>query len=494
MHDQEGYLAMRFVGALLLAAGMGAAHAAAPTVSSTQHIILEPIREPFTGDLPQLRERRMLRVLVSFGRTGFFVDHGRPRGFEYELVRQYERFINRGVTDRRQRVQVVFVPMPHDQLLQALEDGRGDVVAAGLNITPERGRRVAFTAPYISGAKTVVVAQRAVSQRLTSVEDLAGRKIYVPPGTSYERDLTALSLRLLRQGRAPVQTMRTDRSLFNEDVLALVNGGILPLTVVDRHIAEIWAKVLPNIVVRDDLVVQDNNRIAWAVRKDNPQLRDSINEFMGSHRRGSLIGNVLFKRYYVDNPWIKNPISIEKQAKLQPLIELFRKYGNRYDFDWLALAAQAYQESRFDQKQISPAGAVGIMQVRPTTAADRRVAVSDIHELEANIHAGVKYLSWLRKRYFNSPDIDPSAQVNFTWAAYNAGPAKINRLRREAERLGLDPNRWFGHVEQVAAQEIGPETVDYVANINNYYVSYRLAFDEGKPRQEVLDRLMASAH
>lgn len=485
---------MRFVGVLLLVVGASAAQAAAPTDTSHHQVILDPIREPFTGDLPQLRERRMLRVLVSFSRTGFFVDHGRPRGFEYELVREYERFVNRGIEDRRERLQVVFVPMPHDRLLQALEDGHGDVVAAGLKVTPERNRRVAFTVPYIRDARSVVVLHKSVSDRIETLDDLAGRRVHVPPGTSYEYGLTDLSLRMMRNGKAPIRTVRTDRSLFNEDVLALVDAGIIPITVVDRHVAEVWAAALPNLVVRDDLVVSDRGRMAWAVRKGNPELRDSLDAFMRANGRGSLIGNVLFNRYYVHNRWIKNPISIEKQAKLKPLIELFQKYGNRYHFDWLALAAQAYQESRFEHERVSSAGAVGIMQVRPTTAADRRVAIRDIDQLEANIHAGVKYLAWLRKRYYSSPDIDPKAQVNFTWAAYNAGPTKINRLRRQAARMGLDPNRWFGHVEQVAAREIGPETVDYVANINNYYVSYRLAFDESKPRQQVLDRLMAAAH
>lgn len=485
---------MRFVGVLLLVVGASAAQAAAPTDTSHHQVILDPIREPFTGDLPQLRERRMLRVLVSFSRTGFFVDHGRPRGFEYELVREYERFVNRGIEDRRERLQVVFVPMPHDRLLQALEDGHGDVVAAGLKVTPERDRRVAFTVPYIRDARSVVVLHKSVSDRIETLDDLAGRRVHVPPGTSYEYGLTDLSLRMMRNGKAPIRTVRTDRSLFNEDVLALVDAGIIPITVVDRHVAEVWAAALPNLVVRDDLVVSDRGRMAWAVRKGNPELRDSLDAFMRANGRGSLIGNVLFNRYYVHNRWIKNPISIEKQAKLKPLIELFQKYGNRYHFDWLALAAQAYQESRFEHERVSSAGAVGIMQVRPTTAADRRVAIRDIDQLEANIHAGVKYLAWLRKRYYSSPDIDPKAQVNFTWAAYNAGPTKINRLRRQAARMGLDPNRWFGHVEQVAAREIGPETVDYVANINNYYVSYRLAFDESKPRQQVLDRLMAAAH
>ncbi len=484
---------MRFVRLLLLVLGASAAQSAISAIPSQHQVVLEPIRKTFTGDLPQLQDRHMLRVLVSFSRTGFFFDHGRLRGFEYELMREYERFVNRDIKNRRDRMQVVFVPVPYDELLSALRDGRGDVIAAGLTITPERSQDVAFTIPYMSDVQSVVVANRKISPQLKSLDDLAGRSVYLPPSSSHERDVTQLNLRLLQEGRAPARVVRTDRNLFNEDILGLVNAGIMPITVVDRHVAQVWSRVLPNIVVRDDLAAGKENKLAWAVRKNNPKLRASLSAFLHSHQRGTLIGNVLFNRYYVNNRWIENPISIEKQAKLRPLIELFRKYGNRYNFDWLALAAQAYQESRFDQNQVSPAGAVGVMQVRPTTAADRRVAIGDIHELEPNIHAGVKYLSWLRKRYFDSPEIDPQARVNFTWAAYNAGPAKINRLRREAARLGLDPNRWFGHVERVAAKEIGRETVDYVANINRYYVSYRIAFDESKPRQQVLDRLMAAA-
>ncbi len=270
---------------------------------------------------------------------------------------------------------------------------------------------------------------------------------------------------------------------MTEDLLEMVHAGALEATVADRHIAEAWAEVLPGIVVRGDLPIHAGGEIAWAVRRDNPELLASLNEFVRAHKRGTLLGNIFFKRYYAHSDWIKNPLVADERAKLERLIALFQKYGSEHGFDWLALAAQAYQESGLDQDKRSAAGAIGIMQLLPSTAADPAVAVSDIHLLENNIHAGAKYLAFLRDRYFDDPAIEPAARVDFAWAAYNAGPARIRKLREAAAERDLDPNRWFFHVEKIAAEEIGRETVDYVANINKYYLAYRLAYRARQDRE-----------
>jgi len=188
-----------------------------------------------------------------------------------------------------------------------------------------------------------------------------------------------------------------------------------------------------------------------------------------------LLGNMLIKRYYKNTRWIRNPTTSAEQKKLDSLKTLFKKYANKYDFDWLKIAAIAYQESGFDQNKKSAAGAVGIMQVRPATAADRNIRISDVNDLENNIHAGVKYLGFLRDRYFSDPHISSADRVNFTFAAYNAGPAKVNALRRKAVKLNLDPNKWFFNVEHVARRVIGRETVQYVANINKYFIAFKSA-------------------
>jgi membrane-bound lytic murein transglycosylase MltF len=120
---------------------------------------------------------------------------------------------------------------------------------------------------------------------------------------------------------------------------------------------------------------------------------------------------------------------------------------------------------------------VGVMQVLPSTAADPNVAIERIDELENNIHAGVRYLAFLRDRYFSDPEISPLDRNAFSWAAYNAGPAKVRKMRQQAAKMGLDPNIWFSNVEVAAARVVGREPVQYVSNIYKYYVAYRLVAD-----------------
>ena len=444
-------------------------------------ILLARAAKPFFGDLAEIRERRLLRVLVSYSKTSFFYDFGQARGFEVELAREYEKSLNQGAANV-DRVRVVFLPTPFDRLLDELGAGRGDIAAAGLTVTPERRRQVAFAAPFILDAKEVVVTGRG-GPEIGSLEDLAGLRMLVRKGSSYVAHLEALSARLEAEGLEPIQVLEADSRLVTEDLLEMVSAGAIGLSVADRHIAEAWAEVLPDLEVRDDLVIHAGSDIAWAVRPDCEDLLASLDAFVAKHEKGSFLGNIFFKRYYASSKWISNPVSPEERAKLEEHIALFQKYAARYDFDWLALAAQAYQESGLDQSRTSLAGAVGVMQLLPTTAADKNVAVADIHLLENNIHAGTKYLAFLRDRYFSDEGVEPAVRVDFAWAAYNAGPARVRRLRSKAEGRGLDPDKWFDNVERIAAEEIGRETVDYVANINKYYVAYKLQYEASQERQ-----------
>ncbi len=204
------------------------------------------------------------------------------------------------------------------------------------------------------------------------------------------------------------------------------------------------------------------------------------------------MGNILFKRYYKNSKFIKNPLTEKEREKLIQVISLFKKYALNYGFDYLAVAAQAYQESGLDNSKRSHAGAVGIMQLLPRTASGKNVNIKNIKKLENNIHAGVKYLNFIRMRYFNDPAIKPTARVDFAWAAYNAGPARINQMRKTAAKRGFDPNRWFFNVEKIAAEKIGRETVDYVANINKYFIAYKLLYDTDAKTRELLDTMTVS--
>lgn len=426
--------------------------------------LLTSVDEPFTGDLQELYQRGTIRVLVSYSKSNFFYADGHPRGFEVELFRQFEDYVNR---DRRlqDRMRIVFVTAPFDRLLTDLQGGRGDIAAAGLTITPSRRDQVAFSDPYLIDVREVIVANRSL-MNLRTLHDLAGRQVHVVAGSSYVEHLSRLSRTLEADGLAAVDIVEVESDLVAEDLLEMVNAGVFDLTVVDHHIAEAWAEVLTEIEVRSDIAINDGGAIGWAVRHENPQLRELLDAFVRENRKGTLLGNILFKRYFARSTWIRNPLSPSDRAKVEDSATVCKQHGETYDIDWLALVAQAYQESGLDQGKTSPAGAVGVLQLLPSTAADPVVGIPDITTLENNIHAGAKYMAFLRDRYFSDPEIESKARLNFAWAAYNAGPARVRRLRREAEARGLDPNRWFENVEQIAAEEIGSETVDYVRNIS----------------------------
>jgi membrane-bound lytic murein transglycosylase MltF len=199
-----------------------------------------------------------------------------------------------------------------------------------------------------------------------------------------------------------------------------------------------------------------------------------LNAFAKTIKKGSLMGNILFTRYLKNTSWARTVMTPGDRARFDETIAFFRQYAAQYGFDWLMVAALAYQESRLDQSMRSHVGAIGVMQLMPSTATDPKVGIPDIEKTENNIHAGVKYLRFLKDRYFSDEALDPLDRTLFTFAAYNAGPAKVRRLRTEARGQGLDPNVWFQNVEVIAAKRIGRETVQYVSNIFKYYVAYRL--------------------
>ncbi len=453
--------------------------------------LLSRLDKPFSGDLKEIRKRKTIRALVSYSKTNFFFDKGSPKGFEYEMLNGYDAFLNRDAKKLTDRIRIVFVPVPFSKILQYLVDGRGDIAAAGLTITPQREKLVAFTKPYLPNVKEVVILNESVKD-VQTLSDLSGKLVYMEKGTSYIQHLRELSRKLVEEGKEPIRIMVDENNLVAEDILDLVNADILKITVGEEHTAEAWAGALKNIVVRKDLTINTGGQFGWAVRKNNPELLASLDDYLKENKKGSLMGNILFKRYFKDSKWITNPLQKEEQERFDRLVSIFKRYGKMYGFDALALAAQGYQESQLNQKKISPQGAIGVMQVLPSTASDKWVDVQNIELVANNIHAGTKYLDFLRDRYFDSPEIEEAAKINFAWAAYNAGPAKINDMRRIAKERGYDPNKWFSNVEAVAAEMIGQETVQYVININKYYVAYRLLEDAQKLREEGLKSLESS--
>jgi len=431
------------------------------------------LAERWTGDLDGMVERRVLRLLTTADPVLYFVDGAEQGGLVFEAARLLEEELNRKAGSKHVRVHVVVVPMPRDQLLPALVDGRGDLAAANLTITPERQREVDFSRPAAKGIAEIVVTGPD-APALASLEDLSRQRVFVRRSSSYAESLKGLNVRLAAAGKAPVEIVAIDENLEDGDVLDLVQAGVYPITVVDRHMAKLWSQLLPEIVLRDDLVLREGGEIGWAMRKGSPKLKATVDAFLARHGQGTTIGNVLIRRYLGDPSWLRDARRPEDQARFRQTVEVFKKYADRYRFDWLMIMAQAYQESHLDQSKRSPSGAIGIMQIKPSTAADPSVGVPDVTSLENNVHAGVKYLRVMADRYFDDPEVDDRNAMLFALASYNAGPARVAKLRLEARESGLDPNRWFGNVEHVAARRIGRETVQYVANIFKYYLAYQM--------------------
>ena len=258
--------------------------------------------------------------------------------------------------------------------------------------------------------------------------------------------------------------------------------GAVELTVADEHIANVWSPIFPKLVLKSEIAINRGGSIAWAIRKNAPVFKASVNSYVKEIKKGTLKGNIAFNNYYKSRRWVKNPLDPTELAKLDKVVKHMKRYAERYSWDWIAVAAQAYQESALDNRKVSPAGAVGIMQLLPSTASQKTINVKNIRAVENNIHAGIKYLDFIRKNYFSDPAIALGARIDFSWAAYNAGPARIQRLRKRAAKRGYDPNTWFYNVEHMASESIGRETVDYVANINKYYIAYKFALERQERR------------
>jgi len=197
---------------------------------------------------------------------------------------------------------------------------------------------------------------------------------------------------------------------------------------------------------------------------------------------------VLFQRYFADTRWIRDPTPDLGASKLGPFLEPLQRLSAQYGFDWLLIAAQAYQESQLDPDARSRSGAQGLMQLLPATAKD--MGFDDVSGPEDNLHAGIKYMAWLRDTYFDGPELSEPVRVDFALAAYNAGPGRVRRWRSEAPQRGADPDRWFGEVENLALEDVGLEPVRYVANVNKYFVILTRLLDERAAHDERLEEAL----
>jgi membrane-bound lytic murein transglycosylase MltF len=439
------------------------------------------VDKPFTSDFDDMIKRRMIRVAVTFNRTHYFVDRGQERGITYEALKAFETDLNSDLKTGNLKLHVVIVPVSRDQLYAALVNGHVDMVAAMVTVRPDLKKLVAFSEPTRTNVNEVVVTGPGAPP-INTVDDLAGREVFVRKASPYHESLTRLNGQLKARGKPAVVINEAPDVLEDDDVLEMVNAGIAPVTVVNDYLAEFWSQVYTGLTLHREVALRTGGELAVAFRKDNPKLREAVNQWIRKHGKGDAFRNVLEHKYLENTKYVKNPAADAERKKLTAIVDLFRKYGTQYDLDYLLMAAQGYQESTLDQSVKSPVGAIGVMQVMPPTG--KELNVGDISLVEPNIHAGVKYMRFMMDQYFKD---EPMTELNkglMTFASYNAGPGRIRQLRRETAKRGLDPNVWFGNVERIASERIGRETVTYVSNIYKYYVTYTLLTAQQNRRNE----------
>lgn len=469
-----------------LATALCFASAAPAQSSEDEEALLGLASRTWTGDLDGIVERGFLRLATAYNPL-FFSYNGVDRsGIVYDISQELEKHLTEKHAPKGKRINVIVMPMPRDQILASLADGRADVAVANLTITPERAELVTFSEPARDDIRELVITGPG-APKVTSFDDLAETEVHLRPSSSYFEHLAALNDAREADGKEPIPVHLADERLEDYDLLELVESGIIPAIIVDSHKAALWSQVFENITVHEDLAVNSGGATAWAMRPDNPELKATIDAFVKTVRQGSLLGNILIKRYFSDTTWIENVTQGDVQSRYEDTIDIIKEYAGQYEFDWLMITAQGYQESRLDQSKRSQAGAVGIMQVLPSTAADPNVGIPDIHEAENNVHAGVKYLHFLRQRYFDDPEIELVDRILLSFGAYNAGPGNIAKARKRAEKMGLDPNKWFGNVEVAAARAISREPVIYVRNIYKYYVAYKLKEEARAERAQAVE-------
>ena len=444
--------------------------------------------KPWSGDFDGMLERRMIRVLVPYSRTLYFNDKGHERGLTAELVRDFEKYLNKKYARQlgKRPVTVYIMPVTRDVLIPDVAKGLGDIAAGNLTETTERLKLVDFVAPRDRKPVSEVVVTGPSSPVITSVDDLAGKRVHVRESSSYYASLTALNARFKKERKAAIKLTLVPDALEDEDLMEMVNAGLVELIVVDDSKARGWAPVLPKIKVTD-VAVAEGGYTGWAVRKGSPKLTDALNDFYVNWAKKQGVVEYRIAQYRKRIKQISNNTAAGPWHRFEQMLKLFEKYGAKYNFEPLMLAAQGYQESQLRQEARSPGGAIGVMQIMPATGA--ALKVGNVRVLEPNIHAGAKYMDELMTRYFPGANFSPQNRALFALASYNAGPGRMVQLRDEAQKRGLDPDQWFNNVELVVAEKVGIETTTYVRNIFKYYTAYKLQLDAVEEQRKARDRI-----
>lgn len=427
-------------------------------------------------DLAQIHSSKVLRVLVNQSRNSSGQVRGQAIGVEYHRLHAFQAYLN-AHAGKGKAVQLKIIPRAKEQLLGALQRGEGDLVAPGELMELHSGNKVATSDAVIANVPFVLVSGKG-ARRYVRVEQLAGKTLALPNGSAAGAAIERVNQKLALRKMAPIDIEWVDPSLAVEDVMEMVQAGIYPLTVVELPIAERWAKVMPRLRVDRRVVLSAPGSVSWYVRRDAPLLGASVDRFLASYKAPG-DQDAAFVKVYRGLYKVHYPLARSDRQRLEKLRPVLQRHAREQHMDWLNLAALAFKESQLDPAARGGGGATGLLQITPSAA--RRVGVDNIQNVDNNVQAGAKYLALIRRKFFSSNKLNERERMAFTLAAYNMGPERVQAMRKEAKRRGLNPDQWFFQTERIAMEQMGMAAVSYVNSVNKYYLAFARERDSLEP-------------
>ena len=431
--------------------------------------LLNSLPDVQLGDFDQIKQRHELRLITRNNAATYFLWKNQFMGFEYDLIRAFAK--------QHQLRLKILVAEDNQQMLQWLAQGYGDVIAAGMVKSEHHPQSILYSKAYLF-VKEVIV-QREYDRPIKHLKDLSGRIFYVQKSSSYWHTLTHLQ-EILSPEHIYFTVKTVDESMETEQIVKRVISGSYDLTLADSHLIAIEKMWHTNFQTSLSLTKEHGHH--WLVNESKPKLLDQLNQFISKEYKG-LLYNISYNTYFKNSRNLFNAQKLaQNNAKISKYDDMIKKLSKEYHFDWRLIAAQVNQESQFNPKAISWAGAKGLLQIMPKTA--KQVGIENLQNAENGLRAGLKYMTWIGKQL--SKDLPSDIHTIFTFAAYNAGLGHLKDARKLAQQLQLDPNQWFGHVEQTFLLLSKPkyykkahygyvrgiETINYVKSIQALFKLY----------------------
>jgi len=434
--------------------------------------------EIWSGSYPEMIDRGEIRVAAPYDRTIYVSDKGVQRGLAVEVSKGLAKWINAKYVGQKKgkSISIKLVPVIAPDLLNSLTSGRADIAIGDIGLYEPIPNFQHFIVNHTSRDGQEVLVTGPSSPPLLKIADLSGQTVYGSRNTNFQKTFSSLNKELKRDGKLPINLASPLGDLDDEDLLEMLNSGLISYVTVADWKFKLWQSVYKNITMHADLSVQDSGWVGWAVRSTNRDLNDDLIGFYQSDDFVKSLTAFRQEDYKHHLKGLKDPIDKTAWARFESMRPLFNRFGAEYKLNPLFIASLGFQETLLNQSSVSAVGAIGVMQLMPATGIS--LGVGDIHLLEPNIHAGADYMNQLISKYFPDVQFEGNNRSLFAVASYNIGPNNVAKARAQAKELGFDPNRWFGNVEFIATERMGYEPMIYVRNVYKYYMSYRLKLKE----------------